>query len=567
MSRLASPVVLALLLALPAPAPANDAGAYCSMISVSALDPAPEWWAVAAEKDVLDHVVDECAKPLTDLGETLAKIAELRKDASAGTLGVTSAAVLAADLQERADELGDTVKELALGVQGYVLKCFGKGGWAYLRERFPEGLKNTSELVEAALENHEKIGKAAEKATDPLAGAGTRSNYLVGLLDKLVPGAETLAKARSVWETVQAVKARPERLRFLETEVEVGIERAGELVRDLDTSCDVKGAQAELDNAVDRARVGLQAARLEMARAERERRNARKVMEGTFGIGGGGNVALEQSTAKLSATQAWEAARARIASADQSLARWQQRVAGLGGLCQRLGEGAIRVGERRRKYLELEQGVKKALESCDRDAARTGLQSLENLAQTECVAEGHLTGTEAEVEARRQLEELEPGTATPLEALRQRLADCEKEDPPPPTEVPPRPEETVDPAVIGKFAGTWYMGNKSQCWQLTIQVSGSKVSGASSLAGPFSDATRFEGGWDGGALVIDWTGSYDNPGCISCRQTKGTRAGRSTFTHDPATDTLHTVSVEAAQSQVFHPGRTFPGRWTRSPCR
>lgn len=129
---------------------------------------------------------------------------------------------------------------------------------------------------------------------------------------------------------------------------------------------------------------------------------------------------------------------------------------------------------------------------------------------------------------------------------------------------------TVDPALAARlhlFAGTWYAGSKTQCWQMNVSVSGTNITGSTALNGPFVDTTTFKGTWTGAEFVANWTGKYNNPGCASCKATQGSRAGRTVLKYDESGRTLHMVSTEAKESEVFSGGRVFSGRYLKTPCQ
>lgn len=132
-------------------------------------------------------------------------------------------------------------------------------------------------------------------------------------------------------------------------------------------------------------------------------------------------------------------------------------------------------------------------------------------------------------------------------------------------EPPPRkPEAPPDPS-LEDLNGAWYFAGYGGCYTMNFSISGFKVSGASSFSGPYSDNSTFEGTGKNGTITGTYSGSYNNPGCTTCKQTAGSRTGTFTASYNVREQRMDISSTDDAKSQAF-PGRTFHGNYTRKPC-
>jgi hypothetical protein len=128
----------------------------------------------------------------------------------------------------------------------------------------------------------------------------------------------------------------------------------------------------------------------------------------------------------------------------------------------------------------------------------------------------------------------------------------------------------ADPALAARlqqFAGTWYSGNKNQCYQMTVSVSGTSMSGSYQLSTPYVDGGPMQGRWDGDGFTYTYKGTWNNQGCITCNAKQGSRSGTGTMRYNDSEQTLYTVSTEGEDSQIFNKGRQFSSTWTKTPCR
>ncbi|MGE0449753.1 MAG: hypothetical protein AB7Q29_09235 [Vicinamibacterales bacterium] len=374
------------------------------------------------EKDALDHIVENCTAPLTKAADGLAKVhAELQGMQTALSEAANAVSNVQADVASTQQALRevkdvnemlsrwrqslraidvnavmDTVtgatEDLAVGFETYALQCIGGATWSYLQAQLPQNVQDAMALRETV---HDTVSDAQAQA-----GESLKSLDKLSQMDPLRSPAETKRELRhlqslagTLLQTIQTLEAHgeamltltrdfadvvshPERLLADASEMEVASNRVQRLLQEMNTSCDVEGAQTELSRVTERGKRFLLDARVATAHA---RTDEQRLLHDPLWTAN-----PPSATTLRPDYQRWLRARTTRMQLEQASGDMHEMLNRVGGMCSVFHGRRQQVEQHERAFVDLVESARRAITACDLTSAQQLIGKVEAAEATAC---------------------------------------------------------------------------------------------------------------------------------------------------------------------------------------